>query len=60
MVVYEPAKGGMSENLSAIKYKCGYVGLGGAQSKANRIKNKLQNGGFHDTPMLKIHPGAKN
>jgi hypothetical protein len=50
----------MSENLSAIKYKCGYGGLSGARSKANRIKNKLQNNDFHDTPMLKIHPGAKN
>jgi len=50
----------MGENLSAIKYKCGYGSQSGAGNKARRIKNKLQNGGFDDTPMLKIHPKAKS
>src|SRR6185295_3062693 len=50
----------MGENLTAIKYKCGYGGLSGASGKARRIKNKLQNNGFQDTPMLKVHPEAKN
>ena len=60
IVVFEPTVRSMGENLSAIKYKCGYSGLSGASDKARRIKNKLQNGGWYDTPMLKIHPRAKS
>lgn len=50
----------MGEKMVAIKYKCGYSGLSGASDKAGRIKKKLQNGGWYDTPMLRVHPEAKN
>jgi len=59
-VVFEPTVRSMGENLSAIKYKCGYVSLSGASDKARRMKNKLQNGGWYDTPMLRVHPRAKS
>ncbi|CAG8662947.1 12362_t:CDS:2 [Ambispora gerdemannii] len=60
IVVYEPAVKSIGERLSAIKYKCGYSSLSGASDKARRIKSKLQNNGFEDTPMIKVHPEAKN
>lgn len=60
IVVFEPSVRSMSESFSTIKYKCGYSGLSGASDKARRIKNKLQNGGWYDIPMLKIHPKAKS
>jgi len=60
IVVYEPAVRSTRENLVAIKKKTHYSSLGGARNKATRIKNKLQNNDFHDTPMLKVHPEAKN
>jgi hypothetical protein len=60
IVVFEPAVRSMGEKMVAVKYKCGYSGLGGVRSKADRIKNKLQNGGWYDTPMLKVHPEAKS
>src|SRR5437016_9740029 len=56
IVVFEPVARSMGERLVAIKYKCGYSGISGASSKARRIKNKLQNGSWYDTPMLKVHP----
>jgi hypothetical protein len=46
----------MSENLSAIRYKDNYSYLSSASDKAQELKNKLQNGGWYDTPMLEVHP----
>jgi len=60
IVIYEPAYRSIGENLVAIEYKAPYRSLSGASSKARRIKNKLQDNDFHATPMLKIHPEAKN
>jgi Lecithin retinol acyltransferase len=60
IVVYEPTVRNIRENLVAIKNKSHYSSLSGARNKAIRIKNKLQNGGWYDTPMLKVHPKAKS
>jgi len=60
VIIYEPSLRDMRENIKNFEYKCGYASLSGAHNKAIRIKNKLQNNGFDDTPMLKVHPKAKN
>src|SRR3954453_10304431 len=50
----------MSENIAAIKYENSFGGLSGARDKAQELKNKLQNNGFYDTPMLEVHPRANS
>lgn len=60
IIVYEPAVRSMDKNMKSFEYKCGYASLSGARNKAIRIKNKLQNDGFNDIPMLKIHSKAKS
>jgi len=58
IVVYEPKQWNkdISENLSVIRYKDSYSDLSSARDKAQELKDKLQNDGWSDTPILEIYP----